>query len=297
MKRGIPSRGIKQHREVFIIATITNQATLSYSGGVISSNITAAELTETLAVVKTAVSPDYEPDGTVSYVVSLINSGEAPLTVSVSDDLGGYEIDGAAVYPLRYHEGSLRLFVNGMLQPAPAVTAGPPLAADGVTVPAGGEAVLAYEAEVTPYAPLGADAQIKNTVTVTGAALAQPLTASAEVSMETGPKLTVTKTVSPDTVAPGDTMTYAFTIRNAGASAADDVVLTDMFDPALGALTAALDGTPLTLSTDYAYSETTGVFATTAGAISVPAASYAQNADGTWGISPGETVLTVTGTV
>ena len=48
----------------------------------------------------------------------------------------------------------------------------------------------------------------------------------------------------------------------------------------------------------YSYDETTGVFATTAGAITVPAATYTQNAQtGEWTIVPGTSTLVVSGTV
>lgn len=47
----------------------------------------------------------------------------------------------------------------------------------------------------------------------------------------------------------------------------------------------------------YTYDPDSGRFATLAGRITVPAASYTQNADGTWTVKPGVSVLTVTGTV
>ena len=49
--------------------------------------------------------------------------------------------------------------------------------------------------------------------------------------------------------------------------------------------------------TDYTYDETTGIFATLPGRITVPAATYTQAEDGTWVTTPGTAVLTVTGTV
>ena len=57
------------------MATFTNQATLSYQGGQTSSNITTGQLLESLAVTKTAVNGTYVPGGTVTYAVSLRNTG------------------------------------------------------------------------------------------------------------------------------------------------------------------------------------------------------------------------------
>ena len=129
------------------MATFTNQATLTYNGQTTTSNVTVGELTETLTAAKTAVVPTYGTDGRVTYILSLVNSGTAPLTgLTITDDLGGYTFNAGTVYPLSYTAGSVRYYQNGVLQAAPAVTAGPPLTFTGITVPAGGNAVIAYEA-------------------------------------------------------------------------------------------------------------------------------------------------------
>ena len=60
------------------MATFTNQATLTYNGQTTTSNVTVGELVETLTAAKTAVVPTYDPDGRVTYVISLVNSGAAP---------------------------------------------------------------------------------------------------------------------------------------------------------------------------------------------------------------------------
>lgn len=228
-----------------------------------------------------------------------MNSGDTDLAgLTVTDDLGGYTFDGDTVYPLAYADGTLRCYVNGALQAAPAVTAGPPLILSGVDVPAGGSTLLVYEARTTEYAPLGADGAITNTAAILGADVA--LTASATVPMTGGPALTISKAMSPGEVAAGDTLTYTFVLQNTGseaADAADAVVVSDTFDPILTELAAALDGAALTAGTDYAYDETTGAFATAAGRITVPAAAYSQNAGGVWVTTPGIAVLTVSGTV
>ena len=57
-----------------------NMATLTYTGGTVNSNIVTGELREVLTAAKTAVRENYEPGGTVTYVVSLTNSGVTPLT-------------------------------------------------------------------------------------------------------------------------------------------------------------------------------------------------------------------------
>ena len=143
-----------------------NMATLTYTGGTVNSNIVTGELREVLTAAKTAVRENYEPGGTVTYVVSLTNSGITPLTgLTISDNLGGYTFGGATLYPLAYLPGSVRYYVNGALQAAPVVNAGPPMTVTGITVPAGGSTLVIYETEVTRYAPLAAESSIVNTIT------------------------------------------------------------------------------------------------------------------------------------
>ena len=145
------------------------------------------------------------------------------------------------------------------------------------------------------------ESQIVNTVTLSGTGLATPLTAEATVTVTAGPELRIVKSLSPAAVEENGNITYSFQIQNygnepAGAEAA--IAVSDLFDPILSNLSVSLDGQSMAKSTGYTYNETTGQFDTLAGQITVPAATYAQDtATGNWVVTPGETVLTVTGTV
>ncbi len=283
------------------MAVFTNFATLSYKGGTRNSNTVTGEIMETVSVQKTAVSTGYGAGDTLSYAVSLVNAGPADVSgLTVTDDLGAYELDGTTLYPLSYVDGTARLIVNGALQPAPTVTAGPPLVFSGINIPAGGSAVLVYEADVTGYAPLAPDSEITNTVTVTGGGVSVPLTASAAVESLDSAELFISKALSPCVVPANGEITYSFELTNTGnteAGAADEVVVRDDFDPILTNIAVSFNGTAWTRAVQYSYDETTGAFATLPGQITVPAASYTQNADGTWTVEPGTATLTVSGTI
>ena len=283
------------------MATFTNFATLSYNGGTTTSNIVTGQLLETLAVSKIAVMDDYTARDDVTYVVTLRNSGTAPLTgLTVTDDLGAYQFEGNTVYPLEYTANSLHYYVNGVLQATPAIADSQPLTITGISVPAGGNVMLIYEATVTNYAPLDVDDTITNTVTVTGGALAAPLTASETIGTEDRADLTISKSVSPDVVTDNGQLTYTFVIANHGntpAVATDDVVVTDVFDPILNPISVTFAGDAWVEGVNYTYDEATGAFATLPGQITVPAATYTRNDDGTWTVNPGTVTLTVTGTV
>lgn len=282
------------------MAIFTNQATLSYNGNSVDSNIAYGEILDVLTATKTAIEGAYTPGDTLTYVVTLRNTGVAALTaLTVTDDLGGYAFNGATVYPLSYVAGSATLFVDGAPQAVPAVTAGPPLAVSGIIVPAGGDAVLVYQAQVTAFAdPVGT---IDNTVTVTGAGLSAPVTATETVPAEQAPRLTISKSISPSQVVDNDRVTYTFVIQNYGSLAVvatDNAAITDQFDPILTNLTVTFMGTPWIQGTQYNYNEATGLFTTVPGQILVPAATYTQDpTTGAYAVTPGTVTLTVVGTI
>lgn len=283
------------------MATFTNFATLSYNGGTLNSNTVTGEILETLSVSKTSVLNNYSSGDDVTYIVSLLNSGTVPLTgLTVTDDLGGYSLNATTVYPLEYAAGSVRYYVNGILQASPAVTAGPPLVISGISVPAGGNAMLIYEAEVTEYAPLAVDSAITNTAVISGSGLSTPISAQETVAAQEKADLAITKAVSPAVITENGQLTYTFVIENYGntpAQATDNVVVTDNFDPILSNISVTLNGVPWTEGVNYTYNETTGLFTTVIGQITVPAATYTQNTGGTWSVTPGTAVLVVTGTI
>lgn len=286
------------------MATFTNQASLSYNNTITTSNVTTGELLEVLSITKSALSPSYGPNDNVTYVVSILNSGTVPFTgLSLTDDLGAYLLpDGTTqVVPLRYESGSILAYINGVAQPAPTVSAENPLTVTNLSIPAGGNLILIYEAEVTAYAPPTADGSIDNLATLSGGGLSTPVSSSATVNAQTAPLLAITKELSPLSVTENGTLTYTFTIQNLSnspATAADNAVLSDQFDPILSGLTVTYNDAPWSTPANYSYNAATGEFQTLPGQITVPAASFTQDpATGLWTTTPGISVIRVVGTV
>ena len=284
------------------MAIFSNQATLTYNGNTTNSNIAYGEILDVLSATKTAVEGTYTPGEVVTYVVTLRNTGSTALTgITITDDLGGYTFEGTTVYPLTYEAGSATLFVNGVPQAAPAVTAGPPLVVSGLTIPAGGDLVLVYQAQVNEFANPAAGGTIVNTVTVTGDGISTPITATETVTVAAAPNLTISKSISPAQVVDNDRVTYTFVIQNTGNEAVvatDNAAITDVFDPILTDLTVTFEGSTWTEGVQYTYDETTGLFTTLPGALPVPAATYTQDpTTGAYVLTPGTVTLTVIGTI
>lgn len=283
------------------MATFTNQATLRYNGNVVNSNITTGELVEVLSATKTAVIDDYAQGSDVTYVIQIVNSGNIAFTgLTITDNLGEYTFGTGNLVPLDYVEGSTQYYVNGVLQAAPTVTAGPPLVIGGVNVPANGVVTVIYVARTNQYAPLGIEDTVVNTAVIDGGGIT-PITVTETIMPESGARLSITKSICPATVTENGTLTYTFTILNTGnapAEVEDDVTVIDTFNPILTNLIVSLNGTTWTSPANYTYDETTGVFTTGSGQIVVPAATYTQDEEtGEWIIDPGVVVITVTGTI
>lgn len=284
------------------MAVFSNQATLTYNGNSTNSNIAYGEILDVLAATKTSIEGSYAPGALVTYVVTLRNTGSGALNgLVVTDDLGGYDFNGTTVYPLTYEDGSVALFVGGVPQAAPAVTAGPPLVISGINIPAGSDAVLVYQARANAYADPASGGVINNTVTVTGDGLSTPATATETVTAEAAPQLTISKSITPSQVVDNDRVTYTFVIQNSGnqaVGATDNASVTDLFDPILTALSVTFDGVNWVEGVQYNYNESTGLFTTVPGQIVVPAATYTQDpVTGAYTVTPGIATLVVTGTI
>ena len=283
------------------MASFTNQAQLTYRDTVTNSNIAVGEVLEVLSVSKTAVSNIYGSNDTVTYIVSIVNTGATAITgLSLNDNLGAYSSTVGTLVPLTYTDGMIRYYVNGVLQPAPTVSAVGDLTINGISVPANGNATLVYEVSTNEFAPLSLDSTITNTATVSGNGFT-PVTDDETITVASAPSLTITKSISPVPVNDNGVVTYTFVIQNTGNTpvvATDNSFITDLFDPTLSNVSATFNGTLWTEGTDYNYTEATGLFESVAGSITVPAATFTQDPiTGAWNVTPGTSTVVVTGTI
>ena len=278
------------------MAQFTNQAQLTYGNVVTSSNIAVGEITTVLTATKTAVRQSYSQGSTITYIINIVNSGNATIGgLTVNDNLGQYPFGVGTLVPLDYIDGTVLYFTNGALQPTPTVTTDNGLEITGISVPANGNALIVYESAVNRFAPIGQDGTVTNTVTITGECA--NVVASETVSAVSEPQVAITKSISPIPVSCGETVTYTFQLQNSGATAlvaTDNAVITDTFNPIISGVTATLNGVAI----GFSYDEATGQFRTNEGEITVPAATVTQDlTTGEWTVTPGISTLIVTGTI
>lgn len=283
------------------MATFYNQATLNYNNTTTTSNITTGEIVDSLTATKTALVPTYTSGDNVTYVISIVNSGTTDYTgLTVTDNLGAYTYNTSTVYPLTYTPDSIRYYINGALQATPTIGATRPLTLTGISVPAGGNTTIVYETTANNFAPPAAASTITNTVTITGTGLTEPVTATETVTVLAAPMLNISKSLSPTTINGNGQITYTFIIQNMGntaAAATDNATIIDTFTPALSNITVTYNGDTMPVTTFYTYDETTGLFQTIPGQITVPAATFTQSTTGEYTVTPGIATVTVTGTI
>lgn len=287
------------------MAIIENFATVRYtSGGVTEttvSNLAQIDLTSSVTLSKLPLGAVYGNDSLLTYILTVQNTSDVALSgVVIEDNLGTFSYEASELTPLTYG-GSAVLLINGQdatasltvtsADPSTLIFSLPPLAA-------GATANVVYTARVNEFAPLESGATIVNTAVLRADSDCAEGTATATVTVEDGASLSVFKQMSPNPVVCGSTVTYSIRVSNYGNAPAEDVQLTDVFDPAPENISVTRNGVPL-VATDYTYEN--GVLSIIAGSATgdtVPAASFTRDpVTGAVSITPGEVEYVITGTI
>jgi uncharacterized repeat protein (TIGR01451 family) len=166
------------------------------------------------------------------------------------------------------------------------------------SLPAGATANIVYRATVNDFAPLDLGSTITNTATFESDSDCADGTASANVTVAEAANVSVFKQMSPNPVVCGDLVTYTIRIYNYGNIPAENVQLTDNFDPAPTNITVSRDGTVLN-ATDYTYENgLLTIPATDTQNVSVPAATFVRDPDsGIVSVIPGMIEYVITGRI
>ena len=288
------------------MATIENFATVSYtSGGVTEtkvSNLAEIGLNSSVTLTKTALGETYGEDAVLTYILTVINTSSAAIgNVVITDDLGTFTSGTLELTPLTYTPPAL-LLINGQ-------DTGAQLTVDSSTagsvvfsfpsLPAGAIANIVYRATVNEFAPLELDSTIVNTATLDSDSDCAEGTATETVTVAEAANVSVFKQMSPNPVVCGDLVTYTIRIYNYGNIPAENVVLTDRFDPAPTDISVSRDGV-LLVATDYTYENGLLTVPAQAGGddVTVPAATFTRDATtGVVAVTPGMVEYVITGRI
>ncbi len=286
------------------MAIITNNGAINFIRGgeavtIVSNTVeTDVNVTYLATFTKTAASESFSSGGNVIYQLRISNDGTGTLVNPViSDNLGG------AGTPLSVDENSVSGFIyyeNGDVVPVDVAlqqTADGAAFTVGEEIPEGAVVIITYSADVDAGLP-SVVTTITNTSTFTaneGTETGEVLTLtdSATVTRET---VTIVKEATPDTVNPGDTLTYTFTLTNAEDEEVEITSLTDSLPQNFvidNIITANIGGTTVfyAIGTDFTVSDSNFLTinpVATSVPLTIPAAA---------GGNPGVTTVTITGTV
>ena len=287
------------------MATIENFATVSYtSGGVTEtkvSNLAEIGLESAISFAKTTLGDTYSEDSVITYILSITNtSANTVSNIRITDDLGSFVFGTIELTPLGYTAPALLLIdgqdVSSQLT-VDDTTAGS-LVFSFPTLSAGATANIVYRASVNEFAPLDLNSAIVNTATLTSDSDCADGSVSATVTAASAANVSVFKQMAPNPVVCGDVVTYTIRIYNYGNIPAEDVVLTDTFNPAPDTITVSKDGVVLGGSE---YSYVGGTLTTPVGTgtpVSVPAATFTRDSEtGILNVTPGVVEYVITGQI
>lgn len=285
---------------------ITNQATLSFTSGLdsleVSSNIASVTMQGPLEIYKRALESGYRIKDDLTYTLIVKNTSATTLTnVVIEDDLGTFALGTVTnVTPLTY-VGPANQYLNDVFVGVitPTVSASGDLIT--FTIPslaANTSLLLQYRVETNDYAQtVVGTSVIDNIASVTAAGVTTPVTASFLLPVASYADLSIKKTMEPNPVVDGSTLTYTFRIENYGTIPATDVQLRDAFTTLPDITTVLVDNVA---TTDYDY--TNGLFvypaATSATSYTIPAATFTQDAiTGIVTVTPGVSEVVIQGTI
>ena len=287
---------------------ITNKATLNYNSGSdllsTSSNTAVVTMQGPLEVSKYSLENSYRVGDEITYNIFITNTSANTLTtLTIEDDLGTYAFnDTMNVTPLTYINPA-KVFINNVY----SGTVNGVVSAEGDqvsftinTLLPDAKLLLQYEAAVNEYAgAIIGTSNIDNIVSATAAGVASPVIATNVLPVASYADVSIEKTMFPDPVVDGSTLTYTFDISNYGTIPATNVVLQDAFTTLPTITSVTVDGVVL-FSTDYSYAEGVFQYPATGAATpyEIPAATFTQDpATGVVGVTPSTSTIIITGTI
>lgn len=253
-----------------------------------------------ISFTKISLNTSYSIGDTITYLLSVINSGSVIFNdVSITDNLGAYYFGTKKLHPLSYVDSSAVLCVNGKSEPINVKCTKANLVFSGFSLPANSGAIISYRTKANFFAPLKEKSTIKNKATLEATKLPSPVTATATIPVLLRPILFTAKTLSYESSTENRQLTRTITLFNIGSKdVREGVFVNDTLNPTPSDIRVTCNGTLWTAGINYTFDKATGIFTTLEGQLTVPKATFTQNATtGKWTVTPGSTKIRITSTV
>lgn len=283
----------------------TTSLTFEYAHGEKPSHLlmsTTATMNEKIEVSLASLEEVYYQNESITYVITINNNNnsklESPMVVC---NLGSYlktaKTEISRITPLDY-VGPAHLYLNGIFQNSLE----PEIKNDQVifkplSIPEKTTVLIIFKTMANQFSPISLDSKIENKISLKLSGSPSRFKASHTIPIAKKAILKICKNIFPKFFSRGESIQYSITLYNYGNIAAENIKITDTFDPAPTLTNIKIDEKDIS-STDYSY--TNGIFNLPIYGsdlnITVPGAEFeTESTSHTTSIHPGITNIIITG--
>ncbi len=288
---------------------ISNTTSISFEYGsqksahVIKDATATAMMSKSIDVSLISLEKDYYVGEYITYLIAIKNNGIKTSPITLKSNLGTYKKDlngkNNNITPLSYSEASY-LYINGILKNQ--IT--PKTKPDGIifNLPAMNEKsnfLVVYKTKVNRFAPLSLNSKIKTTVSLEFSESQNFLETSHTIEVAEKADLKICKNIIPPVFSQGESISYNIAIYNYGNTVAENIKVTDNFDPSPTLTNITINEKEISPS-DYSYLNGTFNLPTYGSdlSISVPCAEFkTDSTSGSISIQPSITNIAVCGII
>lgn len=286
---------------------ISNTTSISFEYGseksahTISDTTATAVMSESIDISLTSLEKKYYLDEYITYLIAIKNNGIKTSPITLKSNLGTYKKilndKNTNVTPLGY-SGISYLYINGILKNQ--IT--PDAKADEIifSLPAMNEKsnfLLIYKTKVNRFAPLSLKSKIQTTVSLEFSESQNFLETSHAIEVAEKADLKICKNIVPPIFSQGESISYNIAIYNYGNAAAENIKITDNFEPSPTLTNITVNEKEISPS-DYSYLNGTFNLPTYSSDlnISVPCANFkTDSTSGAISVQPSVTNIAVCG--
>lgn len=238
----------------------TTSLTFEYAHGEASSHLqmsTTAMMSEEIDISLVSLEKNYYQNEPITYITAINNNNNSKIeNPTITSNLGSYEKktskDFTHITPLDY-VGPSYLYINGVFQNQIE----PEIESDKITfkptsIPEKSTALIIFKTMANQFPPLSLNSKIENKISLKLPDSQNTFKISHTLPIAEKAILKICKNISPQFFSRGETIEYSINLYNYGNVAAENVKITDTFDPAPTLTNIKINGKDIS-SADYSY--------------------------------------------